>query len=132
MLWSLSIKLFVINKKVSHLLIYHCTCSVKYLSAKIALHNVRPDKSNHSQGVNGSHNVTQNCSFLRKIWTKTQAGRQQKQSILILSCIFIGVNALMRFSYSKLSSEQNGLFHNIPSAILDMQPRTRESGVDSC
>ena len=112
MLRSLSIKLFVINKKVSHLLIYHCTCSVKYLSAKFALHNVRPDKSNHSQGVNGSHNVTHNCSFLRKIWTKTQTGRQQKQSIPVVSCIFIGVNALMRFSYSKLSCEQNRLFHN--------------------
>ena len=56
-------KLFVINKKVSHLLSYHYTCGVKYLSAKLALHNVRPDKSNHSQGVNGGHNVTFNCSF---------------------------------------------------------------------
>ena len=95
------------NKKVSHLLIYHFTCSVKYLSAKLALHNVRPDKSNHSQGVNGSHNVTHNCSFLRKIWTKTQTGRQQKQSILAVSCIFISVNALMQIYYSKLCGEQN-------------------------
>ena len=126
MLRSLSIKLFLINKKVSHLLIYHCTCSVKYLSAKLALHNVRPDKSNHSQGVNGSHNVTlnvthnvtHNCSFLRKIWTKTQTGRQQKQSILILSCIFIGVNALMRF----------WLFHNSQRHIEHATAHTWERG----
>ena len=132
MLRSLSIKLFLINKKVSHLLIYHCTCSVKYLSAKIALHNVRPDKSNYSQWVNGSHNVTHNvthnCSFLRKIWTKTQTGRQQKQSILILSCIFIGVNALMRFSYSKLSSEQDRLFHNSQRHIEHATAHTWERG----